>query len=46
VVIKGEVRNPKIFELKNGDNLATVIKYAGGFNEIAYSKAIKIDSLL
>jgi polysaccharide biosynthesis/export protein len=43
VVLNGEIRNPKIYELKNGDNLATVIKYAGGFNEMAYSKAIRID---
>ena len=45
VVVNGEVRNPKIYELKSGDNLATVIKYAGGFSEMAYSKAIRVDRM-
>lgn len=43
VVINGAVRNPKIFELKSNDNLNTVINFAGGFSEMAYTKAIRID---
>ena len=43
VVINGAVRNPKIYELKNGDNLSSVLAFAGGFNEMAYTKAIRID---
>lgn len=43
VTINGAVRNPKIYELKNGDNLSSVLAFAGGFNEMAYAKAIRID---
>ncbi len=43
VVLSGVVRNPKIYELKKGDNLKTVIDYAGGFGEMAYSKSIRVD---
>jgi polysaccharide biosynthesis/export protein len=43
VVINGAVRNPKIYELKDGDNLSSVLAFAGGFNEMAYVKAIRID---
>jgi protein involved in polysaccharide export with SLBB domain len=43
VVVNGAVRNPKMFELKNGENLSTVINFAGGFGELAYTKALRID---
>jgi polysaccharide biosynthesis/export protein len=43
VTINGAVRNPKIYELKSGDNLSAVLAFAGGFNEMAYAKAIRID---
>lgn len=42
VTVAGMVRNPKIFEIKKGDNLKTVIDYAGGFSEVAYSKSIRV----
>ncbi|MDP1815382.1 MAG: SLBB domain-containing protein [Leadbetterella sp.] len=43
VTINGAVRNPKIYELKIGDNLNTVINFAGGFDELAYTKSLRID---
>ncbi|MGL4632498.1 MAG: SLBB domain-containing protein, partial [Leadbetterella sp.] len=43
VTINGEVRNPKIFEIENTETAQNVLSYAGGFNEIAYTKGIRID---
>ncbi|MBK9935916.1 MAG: SLBB domain-containing protein [Cytophagaceae bacterium] len=43
VVLNGAVRNPKMFELKAGENLNTVINFAGGFSEKAYTKTLRID---
>ncbi|MCP9762897.1 SLBB domain-containing protein [Lacihabitans soyangensis] len=43
VIINGAVRNPKIYELKAGDNLGSLIGFAGGFGETAYSKSIRIN---
>ena len=45
VTVSGAVRNPKIYELKGGDNLNTVINFAGGFSEMAYSKSIRINRM-
>jgi polysaccharide biosynthesis/export protein len=45
VSIRGAIRNPKIYELKEGDNLQAVINFAGGFSETAYSKSIRIDRM-
>jgi polysaccharide biosynthesis/export protein len=45
VVLNGAVRNPKIFEIKRGETLKTVLGYAGGFNEMAYSKTIRVDRI-
>ncbi|HLO44696.1 MAG TPA: SLBB domain-containing protein [Leadbetterella sp.] len=42
ITVSGAVRNPKIYELKGSDNLNTVINFAGGFSEMAYSKSIRI----
>ena len=45
VTITGAVRNPKIYEFKSGDNLASLINFAGGFNEAAYAKSIRINRM-
>jgi protein involved in polysaccharide export with SLBB domain len=36
VTIKGEVRRPAIFELKNDESIDDIIKMAGGLNGNAY----------
>jgi polysaccharide biosynthesis/export protein len=43
VIINGAVRNPKIYEIKQYETLANALKYAGGFNEMAYTKSVRID---
>ncbi len=43
IVINGSVRNPKIFEIKNTETLQTALSYAGGFNENAYTKTIRLE---
>lgn len=43
VSLLGEVRNPKIFEVKRGETLKDVLAFAGGFKELAYSKTISLE---
>lgn len=43
VSLLGEVRNPKIFEVKRGETLKDVLTFAGGFKELAYSKTISLE---
>ncbi|MFC3812353.1 SLBB domain-containing protein [Lacihabitans lacunae] len=43
VIINGAVRNPKIYEIKQSETLANALKYAGGFNEMAYTKSVRIN---
>jgi polysaccharide biosynthesis/export protein len=43
VILNGNVRNPKTFEIQRGETLQKVISYAGGFNELAYSKSVRVD---
>lgn len=43
VIINGAVRNPKIYEIKQYETLDNALKYAGGFNEMAYTKSVRID---
>lgn len=45
VGIKGEVKRPAIYELKENDRLSDLISYAGGFTEIAYKGLAKIDQI-
>jgi polysaccharide biosynthesis/export protein len=45
VILNGQVRNPKIYELKRGETLKTLLAFAGGFNEVAYSKTIRLDRI-
>ena len=42
VTIKGNVIKPGRFETKSNETLSDLIFYAGGFNEKAYKKSIKI----
>ncbi len=43
VSLLGEVRNPKIFEVKRGEKLKDILAFAGGFKELAYSKTISLE---
>ncbi len=42
VILEGEVKRPAIYELKKGESLSTVIGFAGGFTENAYSSNVFI----
>jgi len=43
VSLVGEVRNPKIFEVKRGETFKDILAFAGGFKELAYSKTILLE---
>lgn len=43
VSLVGEVRNPKIFEVKRGETLKDILAFAGGFKEFAYSKTVTLE---
>ncbi len=42
VTLKGEVKNPYIFELKEQESISNLLKYAGGFSEKAYGQSITV----
>lgn len=42
VDVTGEVKRPAIFEMLPAESLVDVLKYAGGFSEMAYSARVKI----
>jgi protein involved in polysaccharide export with SLBB domain len=42
VAINSGVKNPAIYEIKNGDKLLDLIKMADGFTNIAYNKRISV----
>lgn len=45
VGISGEIKSPYLFELKDNETLADLLKYAGGFTDIAYKGIAKIDQI-
>ena len=45
VSISGEVKTPAIYELKENEHLDDLIRYAGGFTDIAYTGTAKIDQI-
>ncbi|KAB4789769.1 capsule biosynthesis protein [Bacteroides thetaiotaomicron] len=40
--ISGKVKRPMRFEMKKEENLATLIKYAGGFEADAYTRSLRV----
>lgn len=42
VKITGKVKRPMFYEMKNGESVATLLKYAGGFSSDAYKKSIRV----
>jgi protein involved in polysaccharide export with SLBB domain len=45
VSIGGEVKNPAVYELRDNENLEDLIKYAGGYTDIAYKGIAKVDQI-
>ncbi|MCR4918561.1 MAG: SLBB domain-containing protein [Prevotella sp.] len=43
VNITGKVKRPMFYEMKSGESLGTLIKYAGGFTGDAYQKAVRVN---
>ena len=42
VKIEGKVKRPMRFEMKKDESLATLIKYAGGFDADAYTRSLRV----
>ncbi len=42
VEIKGEVKNPAIYEIKDNEHISDVIDFAGGYTDKAYSYRLKV----
>lgn len=42
VEMAGEVKNPALFEVLHGETLQSVINFAGGFTDLAYTSRIKV----
>lgn len=42
VDISGKVKRPMYYEMKKGETVGTLLKYAGGFTGDAYSKSIRL----
>ena len=45
VSINGEVKRPAIYELKENEQLDDLIRYAGGYTDIAYKGIAKVDQI-
>ncbi len=43
VQVKGEVKRPAIYEVEKGENLNTIMGFAGNFTDRAYKNIIKLD---
>lgn len=43
VNVTGKVKRPMYYEMKQGESLATAIKYAGGFTGDSYQKAVRVN---
>ena len=46
VTLNGAVKTPGRFELKNEESLQTLLDYAGGFSENAFSKKVKVNRIV
>ncbi|TZF86442.1 capsule biosynthesis protein (plasmid) [Pedobacter sp. BS3] len=42
VEMVGQVKRPGIFEMKTSESLSDLLRFAGGFNEVAYKAKIKV----
>ncbi|MFH6972890.1 SLBB domain-containing protein [Flavobacterium petrolei] len=42
VTVEGQVKRPGIFEMKKGETFSTLVSFASGFNEFAYTASINV----
>ncbi|MDB5231154.1 MAG: capsule biosynthesis protein, partial [Chitinophagaceae bacterium] len=42
VALKGALKKPGIFDVKNGETAADIINYAGGFSDIGYKEMVRV----
>ncbi len=42
VEMKGNIRRPMLYEMKEGETLSDLIRYAGGFGKKAYNKTLRV----
>ena len=42
VYVGGEVKRPRLFQVKQGETLSDVFRFAGGFTDSAYTKRVKV----
>lgn len=42
ITLEGEVKRPGIFELKAGETFATLLEYASGFSDLAYTASVHV----
>lgn len=45
VTMKGEVKTPGYFELKEGETFAKLLKYSGGFTPVAYQERVYVEKV-
>ncbi len=45
VMLKGEVKRPGLFEIREGENLDSLLRYAGGFTPIAYKERVYVEQI-
>ena len=45
VDIVGQIKRPMAYEMRKGETLATLLKYAGGFSAKAYKKGIQVNRI-
>ena len=45
VSIKGEVKRPLTFEIKEGDTFQDLLNYAGGFTDLAFEDRVAISRI-
>jgi protein involved in polysaccharide export with SLBB domain len=45
VTLKGEIKTPGYFEMKEGENLNRLLKYSGGFTPVAYQERVYIEKV-
>jgi len=46
VAVRGEVRRPKVFELRSGEGFADLMRFSGGFLSTANADRVQIDRVL
>jgi protein involved in polysaccharide export with SLBB domain len=46
IAVKGEVKRPGLFELTSGESLESLMKYAGGFSELAFKESIQLIEII